>query len=232
MTEHFGWHHHMTSEDRTQWGRAFSIKTRCLCSLHDLFWCSLCVWVHVCPRVVHCSRWEFSSSSVPLRCFHTERSTDGPQLQVSVTAHQLTHRDHLSNYTKVALTPSMPRHDQMTPLSLPSVQAHRRLMKQKQHRLWLLCDFAGTAGRDAVTSLRGPTSHMTLSGCENAVIARMLSWVSHNLGEMCCRFTHFAVGYWLHTLRGSHDMTCLFIFFWTRHEATNLLMFSLMNWKE
>lgn len=183
MMEHFGWHHHMTSEDRKwvkvsfdsgSFVKVYLFKTR--------IFSGPLVCLGTCMCVVHCSRWEFSLSSVPLRCFHTEMSTIGPQLQVSVTAHQLTHRDHLSNYTKVALTPSMPRHDQMTPLSLPSVQAHRRLMKQKQHRLWLLCDFAGTAGRDAVTSLRGPTSHMTLSGCENAVIARMLSWVSHNLG--------------------------------------------------
>lgn len=170
------WHQKAGSEWKFKllWSSKFAalVKT---CIFSAAFVClGLCV--------VHRSRWEFSLSSVPLRCFHTEMSTIGPQLQVSVTAHQLTHRDHLSNYTKVALTPSMPRHDQMTPLSLPSVQAHRRLMKQKQHRLWLLCDFAGTAGRDAVTSLRGPTSHMTLSGCENAVIARMLSWVSHNLG--------------------------------------------------
>lgn len=79
-----------------------------------------------------------------------------------------THGDHLSNYTKVAPTPFMPRRDQMTPLSRPSVPACRRLAKQKWHRLWLLCDFSGTAGRDALPSLSGPTSHMTLSGCENA----------------------------------------------------------------
>lgn len=79
-----------------------------------------------------------------------------------------THGDHLSNYTKVAPTPFMPRRDQMTPLSRPSVPACRRLAKQKWHRLWLLCDFSGTAGRDALPSLSGPTSHMTLSGCEKA----------------------------------------------------------------
>lgn len=131
------------------------------------------------------SRWNitaiFISAKLPVWCFNAELTIIGPQLQVSVSAHQLTNRDHLSNYTKVALTPFLPRCDQLTPLSLPSVQTDRRLAKQKRHRLWLLCDFAGTAGRDAFSSLGGPTSHMTLSGCENAVIARMLSWVSHNL---------------------------------------------------
>lgn len=53
----------------------------------------------------------------------------------------------------------------MTPLSLPSVSARWHLAEQKRHRLWLLCDFAGTAGCDALSDLGGPTSHMTLYGC-------------------------------------------------------------------
>lgn len=115
-------------------------------------------------------------------------STISLRLQVSVSAHQPTRREHLSNYTKVALMPFLPRSDQMTPLSLPSVPAYWRLADQKQHRLWHLCDFAGTAGHDALSGPGGPTSHMTLCKCENAVNAWMLSWVSHNLWEMSHHF--------------------------------------------
>lgn len=103
-------------------------------------------------------------------------------MAVSVAAEQFARRDHLFKYTKVAPAHFAPRHDQMTPLMLPSVQI---LVKQKQHRLWLLCDFAGPAGHDASSSLSSSTSHMSLSGCENATIALMLSWVLCNLWLTC-----------------------------------------------
>lgn len=152
----------------------------------------MCVRIHISACILSLSGWKsWVSGFYPGRSvwsFNTKLSTISRRLQVSVSAHQFTHRDHLSNYTKVALTPFLPWCDQMTPLSLPSVQAYWHLAKQKRHRLWLLCDFTGTAGYDALSSLNGPTSHMTLSGCENAVIARMLSWVSHNLWEMCHPF--------------------------------------------
>lgn len=67
-------------------------------------------------------------------------------MAVSVAAEPFARRDHLFKYTKVAPAHVAPRRDQMTPLMLPSVQI---LVKQKQHRLWLLCDFAGPAGPDA-----------------------------------------------------------------------------------
>lgn len=152
----------------------------------------------------------FVRVKLPLLCFNAEISIISLQLQVSVSAPQRTHRDHLSNYTKVALTPLVPRRDQMPPLSLFHLsQSLRHLAKQKQHRLWLLCDFAGTAGREAVSSLSGPASHMTLSGCENAAIAWMLSWVFHSLWLMCHHFTHLAVDNWLPALMGSRVMAWL-----------------------
>lgn len=116
-------------------------------------------------------------------------------MAVSVAAEQFARRDHLFKYTKVAPAYFAPRHDQMTPLMLPSVQI---LVKQKQHRLWLLCDFADPAGPDASSSLSSSTSHMSLSGCENTTFALMLSWVLCNLWLTCCLFVSFLLWRFLH----------------------------------
>ena len=81
--------------------------------------------------------------------------------------------------------------------------SRRHLGEQKQHRLRLLCDLAGTAGRGVVPSLGGPASHMSLSGCDGAAVARMLSWLFHSLWFMCRHFTHLAADNWLPALMGS-----------------------------
>lgn len=73
-------------------------------------------------------------------------------------------------------------------------QPCRRLAKQKWHRLWLLCDFSGTAGCDALSSLSGPTSHMTLSGCENASdCTNAQLGISQSVINVSPFLTHFAV---------------------------------------
>lgn len=102
-----------------------------------------------------------------------------------MAAQQRTSRNPPSNYTKVALT--WPDDSALAPIC-PSL---RRLAKQKRHRLWLLCDFTVPAGHDGFWSLGGPTSHMTLPGCEDAVLAWMLNLgISSSVIKVCHHSPH------------------------------------------
>lgn len=96
--------------------------------------------------------WEFNIIPSQTHSCRTQYLTEPlhshpPQLQVPVSAHQLTPscpstRLHKGN----APVPSLPRRDHMTPPSVPSALARRRLAEQKQHRLRLWCDFRRHSG--------------------------------------------------------------------------------------